>query len=306
MNNADSNAGNQQGTAAQAAPAPAPESAPAPEPAPGQRRPWQLLFCLLPVLLLVLVALWEIRASLRPGHDVPGPAAWQRAGQAVRERFQPGDLIVFAPAWIDPVGRMHLGDLMTIDMAARMDDARYGTMWELSIRGASAPESRGREVAWTGRFGELRVRKLVAEPATVVTDFLAELDRARVEGKAVGKPELVLAEVGFAPHRCVQVEPRSGETVRIIYPNVTLGSTLVGHVGLADVFTRRDVRDPGRLEVFINGQRVTMAQPGVDDGWVRFAAETRPGPGAEVVFAATAVGPRATKRLICFAAEARA
>lgn len=278
------------------------------EPSPPQeRRPGALAgaLALLPALALLVLAVWEIQASARAGHDVPGDEAWQQAAAAVRARHQPGDLLVFAPDWIAPVGRMHLGDLIPVEMAARMDDARYGTMWELSIRGAEAPEADGRRVDWSGDFGGVRVRRLVREPAVVLTDFVAAFARARVEGAVAGRPAVRLEEVGFAPRRCVRVEPRPDGTVRIVYPDVHLGTRLVGHVGLADVFTRRDVRAPGRLEVLIDGRAVATAEAGVDDGWVRFAAETTPGQGAEVVFAATAVGPGARKRLICFAAEAR-
>jgi hypothetical protein len=84
-----------------------------------------------------------------------------------------------------------------------------------------------------------------------------------------------------------------------------LGRELVGHVGLADVFTRRDVRDPGRLVVKVDGRVVADVTVGVDDGWVRFAAPTAARADATVEFAATAVGPRARDRRICFAAEAR-
>lgn len=265
-----------------------------------------------PAVLLVAVAVWEIVAAARAGHDVPGDRAWQQAAQAVRERHQAGDLIVFAPDWIEPIGRRHLGDLIPIDMAARMDDARYGTVWELAIRGAGAAESRGRQVAWSQELGGVRVRKLVAEPAHVITDFVAAFGngsrpgqaRVRVQGPSVGRPRVVLAEVGFEPHRCVQVEPRPDQTVSVIYEDVALGSRLVGYAGLADVFTRRDIRDPGRIEVLVNGQKVAGAELGVNDGWVGFSAATTPGTG-EVEFRATAVGAGARKRLVCFAAEAR-
>src|SRR5690606_4755334 len=98
-----------------------------------------------------------------------------------------------------------------------------------------------------------------------------------------------LEEVGFAPHRCVRVEPRPDQTVRLVYRGVRLGTALVGHVGLADVFTRRDVRAPGALQVSIDGRVVAEVSVGVDDGWVRFEAATEPADAAEVVFAATAV-----------------
>ena len=104
------------------------------------RRPW---LAVIPALALLALATWEVVATVRAGSDVPGDAAWRRAAELVRARHQPGELIVFAPAWNDPVGRMHLGDRMTLAEVARMDAARFGVIWELSIRGARAPETAG-------------------------------------------------------------------------------------------------------------------------------------------------------------------
>ncbi|MBA3502059.1 MAG: hypothetical protein H0T65_16970, partial [Deltaproteobacteria bacterium] len=78
-------------------------------------------------VLMLGIALWEIVATLAAG--VPGDEAWARAAKVVRDAHRPGDLVVFAPSWVDPTGRMHLGDLIPIEMAARMDDARYGRIW---------------------------------------------------------------------------------------------------------------------------------------------------------------------------------
>nr|MBA3461662.1 hypothetical protein [Deltaproteobacteria bacterium] len=86
-----------------------------------------------PAVLLVLVALWEIAATRCNASEVPGDDAWAEAATEVRTAYRPGDLIVFAPEWVDPVGRLHLGDLIPIDVAARMDAAKYGRIWELSI-----------------------------------------------------------------------------------------------------------------------------------------------------------------------------
>jgi hypothetical protein len=61
------------------------------------------------------------------------------------------------------------------------------------------------------------------------------------------------------------------------------------------------VRSPVRLEVELGGTTIASAQAGVDDGWVRFAADTTPG-AADVVFVAHAAD---SGRRICFAAEAR-
>ncbi|HUH06108.1 MAG TPA: hypothetical protein VML75_29165 [Kofleriaceae bacterium] len=262
-----------------------------------RRSRWRVALGVAPAVLIALVAIWETVATVRAGSDIPGDAAWDRASAAVRAEHRPGDLIVFAPAWIDPVGRMHLGDLIPIEMAARMDAARYARIWELSIRGARSPDTRGLAPVSTTHVGDLTLRRFERQPAEVVTDFVAA--RPATSGARVE-----LQEVGFEPRRCVVARPRAGESIEVRYPGVALGSRLVGYVGLADVFTRRDDRQPGQLTVVIDGAEVASVRAGVDDGWVRFEAPTTPAASAEVIFRASA-GPRANKRLICFAAEAR-
>ena len=257
----------------------------------------------IPAAVLVAIAAWEIWRTERAGAGVPDDDAWKQAADVVRLQQQPGELIVFAPDWIDPVGRLWLGDRIPIDMAARMDAARYGTVWEVSIRGAHAPEATGTLDAEIDADGVL-VRKYTRPAAQVVTDFVASFDRARTAGDLARPATVELAEVGFAPHRCVQLVPRPDRGATATYAGVALGGELVGYVGLADVFTRRDVREPGRLTVAIGGREVATVTVGDDDGWVRFAAKTTPGT-ADVTFTATAVGPGAHDRLICFAAEAR-
>lgn len=266
------------------------EAAPAAPPRP---------YLLLPAVLLVLVAGWEIIATVRASDSVPDDAAWADAAKVVRAGYQPGDLIVFAPAWADPIGRLHLGDLISIDDAARMDAAKYGRIWELSMRGAHAPEVAGLTAAETSG-GEVTVRRYERAPAVVLADVRQQLATARTVG-AARVPTLELAEVGFAPHRCIQVVPHRGKPARVTFPQLALGRELVGYVGIADVFTRRDVRAPATLAVELGGKVVASVTAGVDDGWVRFAAPTTPG-AADVTFVVASDAPN---RLVCFAAEAR-
>jgi hypothetical protein len=252
----------------------------------------------IPAAVLVLVAVWEIIATLRAPRGVPGDDAWAAAARVVRAKYQKGDLIVFAPDWIDPVGRLHLGDLLSIDDAARMDAAKYGRIWELSIRGAHSPDTKGLAPVETEDEGGVEIRRFERAPVTVLADLRDRLAAATIQG---GRATVVLAEVGFAPHRCIQAVPSSSQPMRITFAAVPLGSELVGYVGIADVFTRRDVRDPGQLEVEVSGKVVASARAGVDDGWVRFAAPTTPGTSDVTIV----LRSRAAQRLICFAAEAR-
>ncbi len=251
-----------------------------------------------PALLLIAISLWEVCAAPRDASSVPGDAAWHAAAGRVRAGYRRGDLIVFAPDWVDPVGRMQLGDLISLDDAARMDAARYGRIWEVAIRGARSPDTAGTTPIEVFDEGGVAVRRYERAPAVVLGDVVAQLATATSNG---ARPTLELTEVGFAPHRCLQVSPAPGTPLRIGFPQLVLGRELVGYVGIADVFTRRDVRSPARLDVEVAGKIVGSAVAGVDDGWVRFAVPTEPGP-ATVTFIARATDPN---RRICFAAEAR-
>lgn len=255
-------------------------------------------FAVVPALLLVAIALWEAGAARRDASSVPGDAAWRAAADQVRAAYRPGDLIVFAPTWVDPVGRMVLGDLIPIAAAARMDAARYGRIWELAIRGARAPDAAGLAPIASDDHDGVVVRRYERAPAIVVDDVLDRVASATSDG---ARPSLELTEVGFAPHRCLQVSPPPGHPLRIGFARFQLGRELVGYLGIGDVFTRRDVRSPVRIDVELAGRIIASAEAGVDDGWVRFAAATAPGP-ADLAFVLRAGDAH---RRLCFAAEAR-
>jgi len=262
------------------------------------------VLALAPALALAATAAWSTCRVVGAGAGVPGDGAWARAAAAVRAEHRPGDLIVFAPDWIDPVGRLHLGDLIPVEMAARLDADRYRVIWELSIRGARAAETRGLRPGWTRSFAGVTVRRFERDPAEVLVDFADRAGTARVEGARVRGPDVVIAEVGFAPHRCIQVVPAPGGEATLTFAGVELGSSLGYGVGLADVFTRRDVRAPGELRIAIDGREVDRVRFGVDDGWRHRVVATTPGT-ASVTFTVAAIGKKARDRLVCFAAEAR-
>ena len=108
---------------------------------------------IVPALILIAIATWETCATPRDAASTPRDESWDTAEKVVRAGHQPGDLIVFAPDWIDPVGRLHFGDLIPVDMAARMDASVDRT-------GCSPP---GEEVAAMATAGR---RKTAKSPAT--------------------------------------------------------------------------------------------------------------------------------------------
>ena len=231
-------------------------------------------------LALVVLSVWEIAVLARARSSAPLDEEWRQAAAWVSARHQPGDLIVFAPAWVDPVGRKWLGDRMTIAQAARMDDARYGRVFEVSIRGAG--EARG-TLAAEERFGPIDVR-LWQRPAATVHWELAG----------------ALYEVDFAPRRCQLVRP-PGQ----LDAEVEMGDALVVYAGIADFRSRRDNRARALLRVFVDDKEAARASIGNDSGWQRLAATTTPGRHRLRITSEVDGAGSPAKLDLCVAAEAR-
>jgi hypothetical protein len=236
---------------------------------------------------LVALAIWETATLLHVHAAAPGDDDWAHVEAIVRAGWKPGDLVVFAPAWMDPVGREHLGDLLTIHDAARLDAARYATIWEVSARGATAPDATG-PVSSDEQLGALRVRRHDHPAAPVAWDLRA---RSR------------LVEVDYAPHECSPLRPPGN----LDAGTVTLDHHLVVRAGLADFRARRDNRAQARVRVAIDDQVVAERLVGNDDGWAPLPPiETTPGPHHVVFSSEAVVAPGQPVNLdLCIAAEAR-
>ncbi len=126
------------------------------------------------------LALVETPQALVAPTRAPVDADWKAASREVRASFRPGDLIIAAPAWADPIMRMNLGDLLPIAAAARLDSARYGRIWEIGQRGTHVDEAAGRAVTFEQRFGALTLRRVERRPADVTYDFLERWQEAYV------------------------------------------------------------------------------------------------------------------------------
>jgi hypothetical protein len=242
---------------------------------------------LLSATALLILAIWEIAILLHARAAAPTDDDWAAVRAAVDAAWKPGDLIVFAPAWIDPVGRQHLGDRMTLDDVVRMDDARYGRVWEVSARGQTAPEARG-EVRRDERHGALRVRLLERPAARVVWDLR---DRSS------------LNEVDYAGRLCTVLRAPG----RLDAGIVPLGRRLAVRAGLTDFRARRDNRAFALLRVLVDGKPVAEASIGSESGWVPLEADTTPGKARVELVADVDASRGGTPAILnlCIAAEAR-
>jgi hypothetical protein len=274
------------------------------------------------VALAIVETLVAVTAPLR----TPKTADWAAAERDVRAGFQAGDLIVAAPAWSDPVMRMHLGDLISIPTAGRMDAARFSRIWEIDQRGARSPETRDGRVVLERHHGALTVRQVQRSASTVSYDFLAHWNDAQVSrvdanGAALPCPwqndrfqcpQLVtnyvrrqLLEIDTKLRWTLLAQPVDRARVVIEFPAVVLGREIVIATGLANVWMRKAAKGPVDLTVAIDGKPALHVTTVNESGWLMSHIDTaaRAGQTAAVRFEVSA--PASYARLFGFAAEAR-
>jgi hypothetical protein len=274
--------------------------------------------------LMLLAALETAQALVAPWR-APGRSDWVAAAAAVRGGFRAGDLIVAAPAWADPVLRMHLGDLLTIPAAARMDAARFGRVWEVSQRGARAEDADG-QVVREERFGALTLR-LVERPAPQVTyDFLERWTEARVsrwdprarvlapcpwsgDRFACAAPANTvhrqLVEVDTRIRRAILAPPVAGAILSVEFPAATLGRELVVAAGLHDVWARKYATGTVYVQIWIAGQPAGEMTIGNRSGWRLLHLDTAARDGEVAPVRIQISSARPELRHLAFAAEAR-
>jgi hypothetical protein len=281
---------------------------------------------LLAVAAVSLLAVVETAAALIAPSRAPSDADWQAAAAEVRAGFRAGDLVVAAPSWADSIMRVHLGDLIPAEVAARLDDARFGRVWEVSQRGARAGEaSRGRVIS-ERRVGRLTVR-LVERPAAVVGyDFVARWSDARVSRRAgsgadvdcenagdriqcpgIGynfvRPQIV--EVDQRLRRALLAQPVPQATVVVEYPMVRLGRTLVVATGLHNTWMRKEAAGPVDMRVVVGTEADVSFTTRNDAGWVVRSIDTSARAGKLAVVRFEITSPEPYARHFAFAAEVR-
>jgi hypothetical protein len=273
-----------------------------------------------------LLAVVETTVALVAPARAPKDADWKAAAHEIRAAFAPGDLIVAAPAWADPIMRLHLGDLVPFAIAARFDDARFGRVWEIGQRGAHAPEAALGAVVLERRYGALTLRRVDRPPAVVGYDFLERWTEARVSRVQAGRPEvacpwngerfqcpdlsynfvrLQTVEVDTTVHRGLLAQPVGNATVVIDYPVVPLGRELVVATGLHDVWMRKAGQGVVELRVVVAGAPAATVMATNDSGWRLTHVDTTAYAGrvVDVRFEITSAAPY--QRHFVLAAEAR-
>ncbi len=220
-------------------------------------------------VLVLLAALAETAATLLLAGPPASDEDWKKAAEEVRNLFQENDLLLFAPEWIDPTGRLHMGDLLDIRQVTRPDEASFDRIWVVGPRGKTRRETRNARLISRKRFGSIEASLYRNRIDPALFDFYKEISEAKVEvlnkdGSRAGycpyKPAIQrhqceagwnnvrqkIAEVDYKPRRCVYAHPVDGRILEIAFPEAIMGSRLVVYTGLDGY----DARYRARREVY--------------------------------------------------------
>ena len=255
----------------------------------------------------------------------PTDADWVAAARVVREAWKPGDLIVAAPDFADPLLRQQLGDLLPQPVVGRMDAARFGRIWEISQRGARAEDCKGLTAAQETKRGALTLKRFDRKAAEVTYDFFAHWRDGQVfyrapdgrevpcvlqatlhqcfEGNVSLRPQLL--EIDTRPRAGLSTAPPAVGTTVLEYRQVPMGTELAVGAGLHNVWLRKSGDGVVRLRVLLDGQEFAVLEAKSLSGFTLRKLDTRAFAGrtADVRFEITANNPAA--RHLGFVAEAR-
>jgi hypothetical protein len=297
----------------------------APGLAPGNARRRAGVAGLVAVAILAL-ALFESIAAVVAPRLAPSDDDWRAAAAFTNAGFHEDDLVVAAPAWADPVLRLHLGNRLPAAVAGRLDHETHPRIWELSQRGAEAPEVQGGRVIEERHFGRLRVRLVERTAQRLRYDFTkrwAEAQVSRVEsgaapvacerqptqhqcpGISYNFVRSSILEIGGTLRQALYAQPIAGATVVLDYPAVPLGRELAVAAGLHNVWLRKVADGTVLLRVKVDGREIGLLESGNRSGWkvARFDTSAFTGKTAAVRFEITSARP--FSRHFGFAAEAR-
>jgi hypothetical protein len=208
-------------------------------------------------LVVPLVAVLEIAAQWCLPLRAPSEENWKAAAEQIEADKGKHDLVVIAPEWAVQ-GRVHLGHLISLRDLGRFDASRYDRLFEVSFRGACAPEAEGLEPESETHFGELTLRRYdLPSRAEVVYDLFDELGKCRAEGMPPPRPR-VLTDHWFGTRLVVPIRLRR-RPVALTCNDVPLGTVLRGYGMVGRLDYRKHALPQGQpieMSFSVDGERV--------------------------------------------------
>ena len=291
-----------------------------------QRKGWNFSWSDLLLPALVILAGVESTATVWQHEVTPSDSDWRSAIEYVsQQRDVASEPLLFAPSWIEPLGRLYAGPALNLSMMTLSDIEKFKRVWLVSIRDTTHHWLLAKKPVSSKRFGLVDVRLYQQNPTKILTDFRAELSAATVTlsgEKKVTCPHqagrfscsrtrswnwvgLHVAEVGHRPYGCIYAHPVDRHTLTISFPDVRVGSQLAIYTGIDDFENRKLSKTPVRMRVRANNNELAAILHGNGDDWRRTVIDTThlDSEIATVTFEVST--SRAYARAFCFHAEAR-
>ena len=188
-------------------------------------------------LLVPVFGLVELALHFYFARRAPDAGEWAAVRPAVAALHKPGDAVVVAPYWAEPMARLAFGDaLMPIRDVARPDVSRYNDALEVSILGLRAPELEGWKVAREERKGKFTLRAMQnPSPVNVTFDFTDHIDPQSAAVRVDKKTGPGSTDCNFNPNATVESGGLGGPPVypaaRFVCPgestHVFVGVTII-------------------------------------------------------------------------------
>ncbi len=210
----------------------------------------------------------ELGAGLWQHATIAKRADWQAAAAALRADFQKEDLIVIAPHWADPLGRLELGDLMPPAMVGRPDARSYRRIFALSIRSTPVSEARGLKLDELRSFGRVQLARYSQKPVLVTYDLIAQAESIQTTG---GHVERRMLEIDYRPRYGLSLQVKEAKPTQVLWDKISdtawQNAELHLWLGLHDYYARKNTHGPADVEVDLDdGTARTALQIGPDDG----------------------------------------
>jgi hypothetical protein len=129
-------------------------------------------------LLVPALGLLELGAHVFFSRRAPTKGQWDDIRPLVASWYEPGEVVVIAPYWAEPMARWSFGDsLMPTREVARGDITGYVRAIEVATLGSRSPELAGWNLLREDKHGPFTVRE-VSNPASprVTYDFVDHID----------------------------------------------------------------------------------------------------------------------------------
>ncbi len=260
-------------------------------------------------LIPLAIALVEIVGHYVVRARVVDDDHWAEASAVIRGRWEPGDLVVPAPEWSDPLMRRELGDLLGLSDVGRSDLATHRRLWTMSIRGHRPREAPDEEPDFQQQVGPILVLRWDLDPDRVLYDFVEHVERAAVTIDdrpcrwQVGRPRggglgggpieagarhvcdpqrswlwvgaTVEEDLHLQPRHCIWQHPAAPEVIAATFEDVPLGDRLVLAGGLYYEHERMLEHGPLSVAVFLEGAEIGRMVHRDGEGWKAMSVSTR-------------------------------